>query len=178
MFDWLISDPNGFVLAIEPFTALAIFSGAASMIFGVSSGNKMRRAREDEARVARENAARQADRILSEELPQMGASQRAAWAKSGFQTEGTPFAMMMDTARRMTRDAADIRRTGNVQADYISRMGRVERNQAIFGGIMGAAGAGMNLAGQNQALAAQRGTAPSGVTVPNVDANFFMPGRG
>lgn len=164
MFDFIVTDPDLFIRADLglSFAALAIFSAATNVIFGISSGNQQRRAREQEAAVARENARRQADRMLAEDLPQMGASQRAAWAKSGFQVEGTPFAMMMDTARRMARDAADVRRTGNVQAEYISRQGRVERQGMIAQGIMGAMNTGLQALGQKESMARFKGEKTAG----------------
>lgn len=162
---------------MDPFTAVALFGAVTNIAFGISAGNKAKQARDHQAQVERENAARAADRILEEDLPQMMGSQRAAIAKSGARLSGTPFAMMMDTARRMTRDSADIRERGQENARYLRQQGRVERDSAILSGVTQGIQAGIS-AGANQANANRaRGTnAGFNANVPSVDRNFFMPG--
>ena len=142
---------------MDPFTAVALFGGVVNLAFGISSGNKARRAREEQARVARENAARAANRMLSEDLPVMMGEQTVAVAKSGAGMEGSPFAVMMDTARRMTRDAGDVRQRGIQESQYLHQLGRTERRQAIIGGAMGAVSAGVSAAGMQAGANRERG---------------------
>lgn len=175
LLDWMFHDPN-YILAIEPFTALALFGAATNVIFGISSGNKAKRAREEQARVEAANAARAADRMLEEDLPVMMGRQGSAIAKSGAKLEGSPFAVMMDTARRMTRDAGDIRSRGIQQAQYLRQQGRVERESAILGGITQGIGAGINAAANQASFNRSQGTGSGApATIPSVDRNFYMP---
>lgn len=159
-----------------PFVALALFSGVTSLAFGISAGKKAKRAREEQARVEAENAARAADRMLNEDLPQMMGKQRVAIAKSGAEMSGTPFAMMMDTARRMARDAGDIRSRGVEQAQYLRQQGRAEQKQQLVAGFQGAVNAGISAAQMQSSASLSRGTNSSfSSAVPNVERNFNMP---
>jgi cell division septum initiation protein DivIVA len=156
MLDLLFGESQ-YIVAASPWVALAVFSGVAQTIFGLNSASQMRKARNEEARIARKNAARQADRILEEDLPSMMADQRVAVAKSGGVVSGSAFELMMDTARRMTRDAADIRRTGQVQSQYISRQGRIEAQSQTVSTLLGAGQTVLGAVERQQDRAAFRG---------------------
>lgn len=163
--------------AIDPFTALMIFSAASSAVFGIMGGSQQKKARDREAEITRINAGRQADRILQEEMPEMGGKQTVAYAKANVLMEGSPFIVAQTTARRMAQDATDIRRQGTQQAQYISQLGRIERQNAILQGFGGAISAGVKGVAQINQADALRGmgsfSGGSGVDLPA--ANILDP---
>lgn len=174
LWDLIFSNSGGYLLAIEPFTALAIFSAGAQAIFGINAGKQRERAMREQARVAEENAKIQANRILYEDMPRMMGDQTVAYAKAGVLPTGSAFANMMDTARRMTRDASNVRRGAALEAQYLRQQGRVERRNANMQALFGAGNAALNIAQMEKTAAFTRGT--TGTTMPNVDSQFYMPG--
>lgn len=175
MFD-LIVTTEYLKAAIDPFTAMMVFSMGSQLIGGIMGGRKQERARQMEAEITRQNAARQADRILDEELHQMGGAQRVAYAKAGVLMEGSPFIVAQTTARRIAQDATDIRREGERQAQFLTQMGRIERQNALMGGIFGAAQGGVQAWGQSQIINQLRGPGTDDGMMPagNIPGPFTM----
>ena len=114
--------------------ALGIFVGVYNAYNADKAGRDQKRLSDEQARVAQENADREANRLLQDHTQTAG-EQAAQIYASGSTMEGSPYLLMMRDAEWAKEDAAAIRRSGATQAQFLSASGRAAqragRNQAI-----------------------------------------------
>jgi hypothetical protein len=121
--------------------AALIASAAGSMLAGAQA----REAYDYQAKAAEQNAAL-ATQSANIEADQVGekhrrtlARQRAMVGSSGYATEGTPLAVMMDSAEQAARDVALIRYSGEVAGtgyEGEAKLRQLEGRSALMGGYM------------------------------------------
>lgn len=100
--------------------ATAVASTAVGTVSAIQQGNAAKNAAEYNAKVAENNAIaarQQADyeeRMTLQKRDRLLSAQRVATAASGLDLEGSPLALMEDTAVEAELDALNIRRSGTV----------------------------------------------------------------